>query len=64
MQLAWSLFDKDRSDPKQRIRAEDHPGERAVCPLHGCAVVSRQVGGIWQWIHLSRPPKVRESETE
>lgn len=44
----------DVTDPANRIRADEHHGERALCPLGGCVVESRQRCGIWQWVHVKK----------
>lgn len=59
MMYAWPTSLTDHSDLSRRISADDHHGEMATCPLHGCRVRSELVNGIWQWIHVdprsSRP---------
>lgn len=52
MRFAWLLNEDDRSDLSRRIKAEDYPGGMGSCPCCGMMVVSREVGGVWQWVHF------------
>ena len=50
MNFAWPIGQENKSDLGQRIRADDHKGETAICPLHGC-IVESQFNGVWQLVH-------------
>ncbi len=51
MMYAWSKGEVDRENLSNRIRADLFQNEEGICPLHGCAVVSTLLNGIWQWTH-------------
>ena len=51
MQYAWPIGQDDKTDLRNRILADDHHGELAECPLHGCTVISRKRNSVWQWVH-------------
>lgn len=59
MMYAWPCQEVDRTNLDNRIDAEEHQNEEGVCPLHGCAVVSKFVNGIWQWMHKAGCQKPR-----
>jgi hypothetical protein len=54
MMYAWAIGEKDRTNLAKRIRADQHQGQEAVCPLHGCRVLSHFFNGVWQWVHVGR----------
>ena len=50
MRYAWA-YGSDFKELSERVDAENAQGQHAICPLHGCSVVSRNVNGVWQWVH-------------